>query len=232
MTQKRIYSREFKLDLMHQIESRQKRAIEVCREYGLDEGLLSRWHREYRERGETAFLPKEFGEMTPEYLEKKRAWDRNYYQRHKIERQVANYGKRTKLFQYIQQIKAKAVCKYCGENHPATLQFHHRDPSQKEFNIAEFVTRHMGSIVKLQKEIDKCDIVCANCHLKYHYYHRRSKHSRFTVEPIADQFVRLDEEFILSQDEELARTIVKNYFSEEIDIFELTDEFYDGLEQY
>jgi transposase-like protein len=232
MTQNRVHSREFKLDLMHQIESRQKRAIEVCREYGLHESLLSRWRREYRKRGEKAFLPQQFGEKTQEYLEKKRAWDRNNYQRHKIERQAANCRKRTKLFQYLQQIKAKAMCAYCGENHPATLQFHHRDPSQKEFNIAEFVTRHMGSIDKLQREIDKCDIVCANCHLKYHYYHRRSKHSRFTVEPVANQFVRLDEEFIPSQDEELAYTIVKNYFSEGIDISELTDEFYNGLEQY
>ncbi len=199
--QKRMHSREFKLDVVRQIASGQKQPAQVCREYNLHESLLSRWRREYRERGEAAFLPQQFGEKTWEYLEKKRAWDRNYYQRHKIERQAANYGKRTKLFQYLQQIKAKATCTYCGENHPATLQFHHRDPSQKEFNIAEFVTRHMGSIDKLQKEIDKCDIVCANCHLKYHHYHRRSKHSRVTVEPIADQFERLDEELIPNQDE-------------------------------
>ncbi len=175
MMQKRMHSREFKLDLMHQIASGQKQPAQVCREYSLHESLLSRWRREYRERGETAFLPQQSGEKTREYLEKKRAWDRNYYQRHKIKRQAANYERRTRLYEYLRQIKAKASCAYCGEDHPAVLQFHHRDPSQKEFNIGEFVTRQLGGMEKLKNEIEKCDVVCANCHLKYHYYQNRGQ---------------------------------------------------------
>jgi transposase-like protein len=230
MMQKRVFSREFKLDVVRQIASGQKRPIQVRREYSLDESMLSRWCKEYRERGEDAFLPKEPGEKTQEYLEKKRAWDRSYYQRHKIQRQAANYGKRTKLFQYIQQIKANASCVYCGENHPATLQFHHRDPSQKEFNIGEFVPRRLGGIDKLKKEIEKCDIVCANCHLKQHYYLGR-RQSRVTIEPIADQFARAEEELTPTQNEELAHAIVNNYFPEGIDFASLSDEFYDSPEQ-
>jgi len=231
MTQKRIHSREFKLDVVRQIASGQKRPIQVRLEYSLDESMLSRWCKEYRERGEDAFLPKEPGEKTQEYLEKKRAWDRSYYQRHKIKRQAANYGKRTKLFQYLQQVKAKARCVYCGEDHPATLQFHHRDPSQKEFNVSEFVTRNLGSIDKLNKEIEKCDVVCANCHLKYHYYHSH-RQSRVTIESIANQLERAEQELIPTLEEELAHAIVNNYFPEGIDIAYLTDEFYNGLEQY
>ncbi len=179
--QKRIHSREFNLDVVRQIELGQKRPTQVCREYALAESLLSRWRREYRERGEAAFLPQQSEEsLTQEYLEKKRAWDRSYYQRHKIERQVANYEKRAKLNEYVQQIKAKSGCAYCGENHPAVLQFHHRDPSQKKFNVSEFVTRQWGGMEKLKKEIEKCDIVCANCHLKYHYNHDR-RQSQITL---------------------------------------------------
>jgi transposase-like protein len=81
--QKRVFSREFKLDVMHQITNGEKRYSDVCREYHIAEGILSRWLREYRERGEAAFLPKE--PEAEKYLEKKRACDRNYYQRHKYE---------------------------------------------------------------------------------------------------------------------------------------------------
>jgi transposase-like protein len=110
MMQKRMHSREFKLDMMHQIASGQKQPAQLCREYNLYESLLSRWRREYRERGEAAFLPQQFGEKIQEYLEKKRAWDRNYYQRHKIERQAANYERRARLYEHLQQIKSKASC--------------------------------------------------------------------------------------------------------------------------
>ena len=71
--QKRMHSREFKLDVVRQIASGQKRPAQVCREYGLAESLLSRWRKEYQERGEAAFLPQQSGEsLTQEYLEKNR----------------------------------------------------------------------------------------------------------------------------------------------------------------
>ena len=48
----------------------------------------------------------------------------------------------------------------------ACLDFHHlRD---KEFNIANEIKNL--SIDNLKKEIDKCIVLCANCHRKLHYY--------------------------------------------------------------
>jgi hypothetical protein len=81
-----------------------------------------------------------------------------------------------------------------------------------------------------KKEIEKCDIVCANCHLKQHYYLGR-RQSRVTIEPIADQFARAEEELTPTQNEELAHAIVNNYFPEGIDFASLSDEFYDSPEQ-
>src|SRR6266849_10513437 len=55
---KRQHSREFKLDVVRQVASGHKRpAHQVCREYGLADSVLSRWRKEYQERGEAAFLP-------------------------------------------------------------------------------------------------------------------------------------------------------------------------------
>jgi transposase-like protein len=55
MMQKRMHTREFKLEVVRQIASGQKRPAQACREYGLAESVLSRWRKEYQERGEAAF---------------------------------------------------------------------------------------------------------------------------------------------------------------------------------
>jgi transposase len=55
----RTFSREFKLEVVRQIVSGQKRCAQVCREHQLAETVLLRWRREYEERGEAAFTPKE-----------------------------------------------------------------------------------------------------------------------------------------------------------------------------
>jgi putative transposase len=64
--QKRVHSREFKLEVVRQIVTGQKRPAQACREYGLAESVLSRWRREYQERGETAFQPQPSGEGSAE----------------------------------------------------------------------------------------------------------------------------------------------------------------------
>lgn len=50
-------------------------------------------------------------------------------------------------------------CNQCGDSRKVVLEFHHlRD---KEFNIADGIRK---SINKIKKEIEKCEILCANCH--------------------------------------------------------------------
>lgn len=55
----RVFSREFKLSVVRQVASGEKRPAQVCREHGLAEGLLLRWRREYEARGEAACAPQE-----------------------------------------------------------------------------------------------------------------------------------------------------------------------------
>jgi hypothetical protein len=55
------------------------------------------------------------------------------------------------------------ACELCGyDEHPAALQFHHADPSLKEFSISN----KGGTIAfaRLKEEAEKCILVCANCH--------------------------------------------------------------------
>mgnify|MGYP000862484749 CR=1 FL=1 len=67
-----------------------------------------------------------------------------------------------KLIEY-----AGGKCIHCGYDRcDGVLQFHHRDPKEKSFAIAKSgLTR---SFDKLKAEVDKCDLVCANCHAEVH----------------------------------------------------------------
>lgn len=63
----------------------------------------------------------------------------------------------------IQYLGGKCVC--CGYNAcQKALQFHHIDPSQKDFNIS----RLERSWESIKPEIDKCALVCSNCHFEIH----------------------------------------------------------------
>ena len=57
-------------------------------------------------------------------------------------------------------------CQRCGYSKSlAALDFHHRDPKEKDFNIAH---RKMILNEAIKKELDKCDLLCSNCHREEH----------------------------------------------------------------
>jgi transposase len=66
---RRVHSREFKLELVRQIATAQKRPAQVCREHNLAESVLLRWRREYEARGEEAYTAKQLSK--PQALEAK-----------------------------------------------------------------------------------------------------------------------------------------------------------------
>lgn len=57
-------------------------------------------------------------------------------------------------------------CVVCGYNKcNGALDFHHIDPTKKIFNIAR---QHTYSFKILKPELDKCVLLCKNCHCEYH----------------------------------------------------------------
>ena len=57
-------------------------------------------------------------------------------------------------------------CEKCGYNtNIKALDFHHLDPSQKDFTIS---TQKNTSLDRLKPELDKCILLCANCHREQH----------------------------------------------------------------
>ncbi len=69
---------------------------------------------------------------------------------------------------YVGKIKAEQGCCVCGESHSICLDFHHIDPKTKYKMVSVLVTSGY-SLKTIQKEIDKCEIICANCHREKHF---------------------------------------------------------------
>ena len=57
-------------------------------------------------------------------------------------------------------------CERCGyDKSSRALEFHHLNPSEKDFGISKVLTR---SIQSLKEEADKCVLLCSNCHAEIH----------------------------------------------------------------
>lgn len=62
-------------------------------------------------------------------------------------------------------------CTDCGMKYPSyVMDFDHRNPDDKKFNLAGAKKR--TSLKKIMKEIAKCDVVCSNCHRIRTHRHR------------------------------------------------------------
>lgn len=59
-------------------------------------------------------------------------------------------------------------CSMCGYDKCIdALEFHHLDPTEKDFSIAS--SGYTRSWEKIRNELDKCMLVCSNCHKEIHY---------------------------------------------------------------
>jgi hypothetical protein len=93
---------------------------------------------------------------------------RAHYLKHNATVNARSMERRQQIRNYIVSIKANGACVECGEDHPACLDFHHRDPAKKKRHIAEYWTAGW-SLATVKAEIAKCDLLCANCHRKLHW---------------------------------------------------------------
>lgn len=73
--------------------------------------------------------------------------------------------RRMNIRKQIWEYKEIRGCLRCPEKDPRCLDFHHRDPTTKSYNIASGVSNKV-SFETLMKEIEKCDLLCRNCHVK------------------------------------------------------------------
>lgn len=57
-------------------------------------------------------------------------------------------------------------CERCGyDKCMRALEFHHLNPNEKDFGLSRCLTK---SILALKAEVDKCILLCSNCHAEEH----------------------------------------------------------------
>lgn len=73
---------------------------------------------------------------------------------------------------WFDDYKKTLNCSNCGESRWWVLDFHHIDPTKKEYSLG--VLKYNGSKPKILKEIEKCIVLCSNCHRDLHYQERNA----------------------------------------------------------
>ena len=90
-----------------------------------------------------------------------------HYQKHRAA-YCASAGVRRRahiqvLREYLIEVKGKP-CTDCDRSFPTyVMDFHHRSRNEKRAGVAGLIHQHV-SLRRLQEEISKCDLLCANCH--------------------------------------------------------------------
>lgn len=97
-------------------------------------------------------------------IEKRRACHKRYYVKNKLLYKQKNSRRRKELIDFVISLKQKP-CMDCGIQYPPyVMDFDHRDRSTKLTTINRMINFHSYSKEKIVEEIEKCDLVCANCH--------------------------------------------------------------------
>jgi len=79
----------------------------------------------------------------------------------RIEKFIMKWSKKIKVIEYL-----GGKCKICGDKNIFHLTCHHRVCDEKEFEISDFIKNRWSEI---EKELQKCDLLCNNCHRELHY---------------------------------------------------------------
>lgn len=95
---------------------------------------------------------------------------RKYRKDHREAGRVYTRKWREGLFEMYRQILLKKFgdfCPHCFETYPFRVyHFHHLDPTQKEIEISKLL--RCKNKERFLKEVAKCVMLCANCHLWLH----------------------------------------------------------------
>ena len=93
---------------------------------------------------------------------KPESYGAKYYKENREWFKERNRKRKEEFRAYYQEAKNKP-CTDCGiQYHPICMEFDHRDPSTKLFNVSQ--PQNVSSLQKLKDELAKCDVVCSNCH--------------------------------------------------------------------
>lgn len=100
-----------------------------------------------------------------------KVYSKNHYEanseEYKAKAVESNRKIRKRNRDYIKEIKESNPCMDCGEFYPYYVM--HFDHIYDKNGSVSDLSRASSSIERIQKEIDACELVCANCHAERTY---------------------------------------------------------------
>ena len=118
------------------------------------------------EKDESEFNKKGKG-LQPNCKDCNRAYGKEHYQKNKEYYAIKGKKFRIETYEWYRNILSQCECFECGENHPATFDWHHEFPEDKIDCISHMINGKARATIIV--EMNKCIILCANCHRKLHY---------------------------------------------------------------
>lgn len=104
---------------------------------------------------------------------KAREYSKKHYEENKADIIEVSRVNKNKARAAWQEYKKSLSCESCGQNHPATLDFHHIVMEESNRKVNVLTTK--GQYAAAREEIKKCMVLCANCHRIHHHEDRAAK---------------------------------------------------------
>ena len=122
--------------------------------------------RRYKPSGEFSFSDRARGMLNSNCRVCHAAYRRAHYLAHKsdyIDRAIVQTkGRRQQNRREVLAYLATHPCVDCGNGNTVVLEFDHRDPADKLWNVGWMIARMRWQ--RVRAEIEKCDVRCVNCH--------------------------------------------------------------------
>jgi hypothetical protein len=129
----------------------------ICKDCGKEK--LCSWQSSFTQTGKPEYRAR-CDECFKKYLHKIRTTDK--YRKLRNKRRKIDLLKKKKIM--VDYLGGK--CSKCGYNKSlSALTFHHRNPKEKEYELGHIKDNNWQ---RVKKELDKCDLVCFNCHMEIH----------------------------------------------------------------
>jgi len=90
--------------------------------------------------------------------------DHRRYMEDKKKHRSWNMKRKDKYYDMVTEYLLEHPCVDCGESNPIVLEFDHRDPTIKDSEVTRLIS--YASWERVEAEMNKCDVVCSNCHRK------------------------------------------------------------------
>lgn len=166
--ERKKYLRNYYLKNKKKLTEYQRRWRKKNREKYLEN--QRKWHRENREKCR---------EYAKKNYEKNKDYYKNYFQKNKekffLYRKEWHHRNKIKAINYLGSKCIKCGIEYDGKN-ACIFQLHHRSQEEKRIKKSQktSVNGRLGKLKyetwsNVEKELDLCDLLCANCHFKEHY---------------------------------------------------------------